>query len=512
VIFDFGAGGRAAFEQEFDVCIAGAGPAGITLARRLAGQGARVALMEAGGLEISLDSQECYEGEIVGQEYFPLDITRLRYFGGSSNHRAGWCRELPASDFAPRPGDPWSGWPITKADLDPYQAAADAILDLPPAADYPEFDVVQAADRFRGKHMRHSGPATRFGQKFRSEIVASERISLALGANLVDLRLDAAGAVAAAVFRSYEPGSPELAVRARLFALALGGLENPRALLNANSQRPAGLGNEHDLVGRFFCEHPHYVLGEVLLEAPLAEAISLIPSAALRAEEGVLNFALVVLPQRMEEPLLLHKEIIRSVPCALDFTERLAEEVLGRPLYCEGRGVGGYLRRRRERAAILADPRSELLIRSEQALNPASRVRLAAARDRFGLPRIALDWRLSAIDTRTMQVAAAAFGAHAAEQGIGRLRLADWLRAGEPQVPPFPEEETGGHHHLCTTRMADDPRRGVVDRNGRVHGIPNLYLAGSSTFATAGWVNPTYTIVQLALRLGDHLGREPGKS
>lgn len=512
MIHDLSAGGGDAFAAPADVCVVGAGPAGITVARRLAAKGTDVVLMEGGGLDISAESQALYEGEITGLEYFPLDVTRLRYFGGTSGHWSGWCREMPASDFDPRPGDPWSGWPITKADLDPYQAEADAILDLPPAADYPYFEIAQAALNYRGMHMRHSSPPARFGTKFLDEIAASERIRLGLNANLVDLRLDDAGAVETAVFRPHDPGAPELAVSARLFVLCLGGLENPRALLNANSQRPAGLGNGHDLVGRFFAEHPHYVLGEVLLEEPLEHVISVTPTPQMQAEHGILNYALVVLPLRLEEPLVLHKEIIRSVPCALDFTERLAEEVLGRSLYCDGRGIGGYLEQRRERAEILADPRSELLIRSEQALNFNSRVGLAEAHDRFGLRRIALDWQISEIDYVTMRTAATSFGAHLAEQDIGRLHIADWLLAEDPQVPPYPEEETGGHHHLCTTRMADDPRRGVADRNCRVHEVPNLYLGGSSTFATAGWVNPTYTIVQLALRLGDHLGAELGRT
>jgi hypothetical protein len=506
MIFDAATGERAAFARPFDVCVVGAGPAGITLARRLAGHGARVALMEGGGLEISIESQDLYAGDVVGLEYFPLDITRLRYFGGTSNHWTGYCREIFAEDFAPRPGDPWSGWPIGKADLDPYAAETDAILGLPPAAGYQPFDVVQAENRFRGYEMRRSMPPTRFGEAYRAEIAASEPISLGLNANLVDLSLDDAGRVEAAVFRSYDPGAPAFEVRAPVFALCLGGLENPRALLNANRQRPAGLGNEHDLVGRFFCEHPHYVLGEVLLEAPLEKSLSLMPTAELRAREGVLNFAAQALAPRAEEPLLLYKEVIRSVPCATDFTERLAQEVLGRSLYCRGRGVAGWLEQREERAAYRADPRAELVIRSEQALNPDSRVRLSDSRDGFGLSRIALDWRLSEIDYRTMKVAATAFGAHIAEQGIGRAKLADWLVAENPQVPPWPEEETGGHHQLCTTRMSDDPKRGVVDGFGRVHSLPNLYLGGSSTFGTAAWVNPTYTVVQLALRLGDHLG------
>lgn len=503
MIFDVGTGERAAFAAPFDVCVVGAGPAGITLARRLAGQGARVALMEGGGLEISAESQALYEGDIVGEEYFPLDITRLRYFGGTSNHWTGYCRELLPEDFLPRAGDPWSGWPITKADLDPYQAEADAILDLPPATVAPLYDV--PGEDFRGFEMRHS-PPTRFGDKYRGEIAASTRISLGLNANLVDLRLGEDGAVAAAVFRSYDPGSPDLEVAATTCVLCLGGLENPRALLNANRQRPAGLGNEHDLVGRFFCEHLHYVIGEVLLEAPLAAKIKLTPTPAFREREGVTNFVLQAQTFDFGEPLVLYKEVLRSIPCATPFTERLAREVLGRSLYCRGRGVGGWLEQREERAAVLADPRTDLLVRCEQALDPESRVSLSDSVDAFGLRRMVLDWRISDADYRTMQVGAAAFGAYAAEQSIGRLRVADWLLAEDPQVPPWPEAETGGHHHLCTTRMSDDPRRGVVDGTGRVHGVPNLYLAGSSTFATGSWINPTYTIVQLALRLGDHLG------
>ena len=58
---------------------------------------------------------------------------------------------------------------------------------------------------------------------------------------------------------------------------------------------------------------------------------------------------------------------------------------------------------------------------------------------------------------------------------------------------------------MSTTRMSDDPRHGVVDRDCRVHGTTNLFVGGSSVFATTGQCNPTYTIIQLALRLGNHL-------
>ena len=92
---------RAAFAEPVDVCVIGAGPAGITLARALAAAGASVALMEAGGLEISAESQDAYVGTTVGLDYFPLDTCRLRYFGGTSGHWGGMCRNLDAYDFEP---------------------------------------------------------------------------------------------------------------------------------------------------------------------------------------------------------------------------------------------------------------------------------------------------------------------------------------------------------------------------------------------------------------------------
>ena len=120
--------------RTFDVCVVGAGPAGITLARRLAGDGLDVALMEGGGLEPEPRSQALYEGELVGLPYYPLDAARLRYFGGTSNHWAGWCRALRPPDFEARPGVPMSGWPISAADLAPYSAETDGILGLGPRA------------------------------------------------------------------------------------------------------------------------------------------------------------------------------------------------------------------------------------------------------------------------------------------------------------------------------------------------------------------------------------------
>ena len=147
MILDLATDDRTPLAQPFDVCVIGAGPAGITLARRLAAAGATVALMEAGGLEITEESQDVYRGSNVGMEYFDLDVCRLRYFGGTSNHWGGWTRALDAVDFLPRAYVPLSGWPIAQIDLDPYRTEADAILDVPSATEAPDLPVRRRQSR-----------------------------------------------------------------------------------------------------------------------------------------------------------------------------------------------------------------------------------------------------------------------------------------------------------------------------------------------------------------------------
>ena len=250
------ADGRAAFERAFDVCVIGAGPAGITLARKLAARGLDVALMEAGGLEWSEASQDVTKGESVGITYPDLDIARLRYFGGSSGHWNGLCRALDPADFEARAANPDGGWPIGRADLDPYAEEVHEILDLVPIDDGDPEPEGPGANGFRRVHYFSSGP-TRFGEKYLDEITGAEKIALGINANLVDLRLDPGlTIVVGAVFKGYAPDDAGFSVEARAYCLCCGGIENPKLLLNFRSQVPEGIGNANDVVGRYFNDHP----------------------------------------------------------------------------------------------------------------------------------------------------------------------------------------------------------------------------------------------------------------
>jgi choline dehydrogenase-like flavoprotein len=271
-------------DRTFDVCVCGAGVAGITLARKL-GAGLSVALLEGGGREYSYESQSLYRGRNIGLEYFDLAGTRLRYFGGTSNHWSGWMRPLDAHDFDARPDLDRPGWPIGQADLAPYLEEAKTTLGVSEARVVgSDATAAPLPGRVEGFHeVRFWINPIRFGERYAKDIESSTRIACYLHANVTDMRLDGNRVVHVAATNYAGKTFP---VRARAFVLALGGIENPRILLNCNKQRPGGLGNQHGLVGRFFSEHPHLAAGAYLLEdgVPLSRTRIFSPARGAHAE------------------------------------------------------------------------------------------------------------------------------------------------------------------------------------------------------------------------------------
>ena len=498
---------RSLFDRTFDVCVIGAGPAGLTLARALARGGFTVALMEGGAVELTEESQALYEGEVEGLDNYELDVSRLRMLGGSSNHWNGRCRPLEGFDFFERAYNPLSGWPIAKEDLDPYAAETAEIIDLTPEL-LPDQPIAGGGGAFRQVFWQRSAP-TLFGVKYQDEIAATPNIALCLNANLVDLRLGGElGAVEGAVFRSYAVGDPGFTVRAKSYCLCLGGIENARALLNCDSQAPGGIGNGNDLVGRYFQDHVAIDVADILLDHALPEAeteVSYAPTLDYQNEIEALAMVFVVSPRPARDLSLPH-QLIRTAECLTPLTERLVEHLRHEALKCKGNGVAEFL--------ALRDPEHYpsgiVWAQTEQPLMSECRVLLNAERDAFGLRRATLDWLLDEHYYETLRAATIRLGATLAEEGIGRLKVRNWLLAEKPRLPRRSENigEVASRHHMGTTRMAADPARGVVDADCRVHGLGNLYIGGSSVFPTGGFANPTYTIVQMSLRLADHLARE----
>ena len=523
-----------------DLCIIGAGAAGITLARALRDSGLDVVLLEAGGLEIDADSQEIYEGDIIGLDYYPIDTTRLRYFGGSTNHWSGRCMKLDPIDFKKRDWMPNSGWPITREDLLPYYEPAQEIVELKHRLEYdafwdefgidsPGFDPEKLV-----KNVDQRSPPTRFGEVYREDLETAERVTVWLNANLQEIETDeAASHVQRVIVRSFK--GKEAKVEARAFVLACGAMENARLLLANRGTEPHGFGNRHDVVGRYFSDHAHMLIGDIVT----ADPITLLDAARRQFQGGGAEFQpRFALSDALQEAfgvtnsacwLVSELESSEGMAAAADLIERM-RGMDGRPPYSDSAwrvminlddvAVAAWQRFIQGRKTFQDVAYVGLFGCTDPVPNPDSRVLLDEDEvDAFGMPRAVLDWRMVELDHVSMRKLAEVMGAELARTGLGRLKLHDWfmedpaddwmMRFHEsPEAQRYSYLDWISNHNIGTTRMADDPRQGVVDGNGKMHYVDNFWIAGSSVFPTSGSAQPTMTIVALALRLADHLKAE----
>ncbi|UYN93994.1 MAG: GMC family oxidoreductase [Enhydrobacter sp.] len=499
-----------------DICIVGAGAAGISLALALAGSQRRVCLVESGGLEPEPETLALNKGRSIGLPYIPLDESRLRYFGGTTNHWNSYCRPLDAIDFEKRAWVPHSGWPLTRDELEPFYARAQALCELGPYIH--DDDAVSRVPGLLPFDARRLvtvnwtiGPPTRFGLRYLEDLQTAANVDVLLNANLVEI-VATNDVRRVAVLRLRTLDGKSGIIHPKVVVLACGGIENARLLLASNGVAKQGLGNERDLVGRFFADHVGAIMGYVVPRdgGSCQLAYSLPASVQLEREEATLRLA-PALPadlQRREQLLNAHA----MMECADEQSRGyLALRAAGKGL-ARGDlgGLGGAI------ATVLGDldgtagalwryVTDELVFGvstyCETAPNPDSRITLDTERDRLGQQQVCLDWRLSPIDKRTSRHLCRILGEELARLGFGRLHMDDWiLRDDESWEDHHPRD-----HHMGTTRMGTDPSTGVVDPNCRVHGMANLYIAGSSVFPTYGAAPPTLTIVALALRLADHL-------
>jgi choline dehydrogenase-like flavoprotein len=514
-------------QVEADVAIIGAGPAGISIARELIASGAQVWLLESGGREVERRIQRLNRGQSVGYPIYRSHQSRVRAFGGTSRHwfRPGddsWAaRPLDPIDFETRPGIPFTGWPFDRTHLDPYYAQAHEVCQLGPF----DYDPSRWADPERTPPLPlprgpvettlfQHGTATFDG--YFEQLVRAPGVTLLLHASVVDLATGEDPGLVDRVELRREDGS-RCFVRARWVVLAAGGIENPRLLLLSRRAHPRGLGNEHDLVGRFFAERLSARTGYIVPADPeLIGRAGLYPvheaapgvrvQGALRVRDAVqrerqlLNYAFF-LPTRN---LSMTAEAVRSAATLVKAGRRhpLPVGMVGH-LRNVATGLGdlGAFTRDRLRRPDHARSILALRVQGEQAPNPDSRVTLGSRRDRFRLPVARLDWRPADSDRASIRASQEVIDQALRAAGLGHVAF----MLGEEHPPALLE---GNFHHLGATRMHQDPTKGVVDADCRVHGVRNLYVAGSSVFPTYGCSNPTLTVVALALRLADHLRKQ----
>lgn len=509
-----------------DIAVIGAGAAGITICRRLLAEGLSVILLESGGFDHERGPSALNAGETVGEDYYRLEDARLRFFGGTTAIWGGRCAEFDPVDFEKRPWVAHSGWPIGYDDVLPYYAEARAAFGLPRALPDIGAAIGAALPAFADNEL--AMPTWLFDQRFDRfshdncrDLLDHPRCTVVTHATVREIMATgSARGVEKLLVRSLT--GQRLTVTAAQYVLAAGGIENPRLLLASRSVMRCGLGNGYDQVGRYFMEHPHARGGRIvgghawdLLRAfgrhqvgALTVAPLIAAAPALQEREGLLNTSLTIACRRpataRQAMLVAAYERIKhdSAPTARG---RNLWKMMKRTVHALQKVVDPARPWLQERLGM-AD--LALVVRAEQAPNPDSRVTLGDAIDATGMPRARLDWRTSAIDVDSVRGLVGALGREVDRLGLGKVEPAAWL-ADEPRRwttdPLISTHPIGGYHHMGTTRMASDPRSGVTDGQGRVHGVDNLYVAGSSLFPTSGWANPTLTIVALAMRTADRI-------
>ena len=500
--------------SDMDVCVVGAGIAGLVIARRLEGSGLKVWLIESGDRKERRDVQALNEG-VSNLSDYPFLPSRVRAFGGTSTRWTGACVPLDPSDFEARDWLPHSGWPISLKEIEPYLEGTKVDFGIGDTGRYEAslegapFDHPDLASRA----VSYAAPLD-LGTRYASLVAQSGDIHCLLNATVTELVPDDSGTRIASV--EVSAGGNQIHTRPRIVVLACGGIENPRLLLASNSVQPAGLGNAHDVVGRYHMEHPIRTVGVLPVGDRYLQFLSFTNEDTESGRRVQGTFGLSAAARRREKLWDLHVRCYRygtyeDQPPIIE-GKRV---VFGSGGATEGSGgmrgalsavhpmTVGYLwwhaRNKLFHNAAFDHVRMTAFV--EQEPDPDNRITLHTKRDALGRPLPFLNLRESRAMKesiqRSMAVMAKAFDA----AGLPGLRYRD------DELAHLRDYDAYGLHHMGGTRMSDDPRKGVVDRDCRVHGVGNLFVAGSSVFPTGGAANPSWTIAALALRLADDIRR-----
>jgi choline dehydrogenase-like flavoprotein len=476
-----------------DLAIVGGGPAGISMALALANTPLRIVLLESGGMTFDAKTQALYDGSEVGAPYLTLEASRLRCLGGGTNIWGGWCRPMDNIDFEERSWMPYSGWPFGREALEPYYPRAQLLCEAGPFIyddavkwSREQGPTITLGDGgvvtrwFQFSKMRDSVLPTHFGDRYAEDLKRVPRLATYLHANVTRLGLDSGGAkineldVATLSGRKFK-------VKPRAIVLATGAVEIARLMLASNDVMPTGVGNAHDLVGRYFADHPipRDTATLVLFDGKLASFYlhnQMIHGAIMRAG-------------------LFPSEKYRRAKAAMDSSTTIENETKLDDLSKAALAATA--------AALGVDAGNAVAFSlgggCELTPDPERRFTLNAERDALGMPKLKLHMRIADTDFAHFRETLKELGRQLLASRTGMLRLnlkarGQWL-----------DELDWGNHHMGTTRMHVDPRKGVVDANLLVHGVANLFVAGSSVYPTYGAVNPTLNLLALALRLADHL-------
>ena len=522
-----------------DVCVIGSGAVGIALTLELIHRGIDTICVSGGEIKAQARDQKLYQGVVSSEaSHEPLETYRIRAVGGSTTAWGGRLVPFDPIDFERRNYVPLSGWPISYSEFERYLQRATRLCECPNSdfeldlqGDADELPALLGGSIVTNRCERWSMP-TDFGRKYASQLKQSDKVRLLIGQHCLEIILDESCQRVHRI-RVASRGRADRWIYARIFVLACGGLENARLLLASRSQARDGIGNQNDMVGRCYMGHISGTHGRLRLDRRRLQRFyglmrdshgmylrrRLWLSEETQRERQLMN--IIAFPFRPSSDDPSHGDSVLSLVYLADTLIQRRWNTSYRTILRHCRNVFfnsplawadavRQFRSRFQRAPRVPfvlpyrrRSREALYFQSEHAPNTSSRVLLTNQLDEFGLPRLTPRIAFSEIDTTTIVEFYATL-----DRSLRRLQLGN-IEYTEPQLRDCIGQAMQCYdshaHHIGTTRMAENPSEGVVDASSRVHGVGNLYVAGSSVFPTSGHANPTLTLIALTLRLADFL-------
>lgn len=532
---------------ETDICIVGAGAAGISMALELEEVGINVLLLESGGFKEDKKTQDLYRGMVNDEAmHSPTDKYRQRKFGGTTTTWGGRCMPFDPIDFEVRDYIPQSGWPIKSNDLSEFYSKANKYLEagfycydakktFPPCAK-PMFKGFES-EAFSTEGLERFSCPTNLGKRYQHRFEQSRSISLLLNANVIAIELNTEGSDVD-FLQIATLSNDSFKVKAKHYVLAMGGIETTRLMLASNSIHKNGIANQYDVLGRFYMCHIAANVGRLKINGStdnVQHGYEVSPegiycrrriqlSEKKQKELGVSNMVARLHFPKITDPA--HKSgILSGLFMAKNFIsyeygKRLNDgEKSTLKLYVQHFGniltdpvntikflTHWFTKRtcveRKYPSVILPNKTNQfsLEVHAEQFPNKDSRMYLSDKKDALGMPQIVVDWQYLNEDVEAIKKTLTLFASEIAQNNIGSFEFdIDNLESELMRYGAY------GGHHIGTTRMGNDSSTSIVDKNCQVHGVSNLYIASSSVFPTSSQANPTLTITAIALRLAAYL-------
>jgi len=456
--------------KNIPVVIFGSGPAGITTALGLEKNKIQTLIIEAGDENYSEDSQDFYKGKVTGDELTDISISRLRQLGGTSGHWGGWSKPMENYSF--------ESWPINTKDLDIYRKRTCEILGVKN-----QFNKSELNKYFNQIQFQYS--TVRFGEKYKDHIKKSKYIHLVLNTQLSHFEGENK-VVKKAICISQ---NIKKKIKSKYFILSCGGIENSRILLWSR-EKNNNLFKKNIPIGKYWMNHPWIIAGVGIInkkelknklhnnyidyEGPL----HFDAKKELLSEKNILSAAIYM---SAREDTKFYKEIIKDILCvAPEYGKKIARKVFKKDLKC-----------------------GNIFMNLEEPPNQNNKITLdLIEKDSLGIPRVNLYYKKSKDTLYTAKIFLEEFGNLCRKEDIGRIALKENIY----KLESF--QTIDNNHHLGGTRIGQNENTSVVNKDLKIHNINNLYVNGSSNFITTGYTNPTFTIVQMALKLSEHITKE----